>query len=504
MVQAITEAAGEVAGEAAGEMAGEVAAQTAAPPAERAAPAQPAWSIRGRMLAIALGVAMLAWLVGGIATFLAEQHADAQLRDARLVHLAKTLAAFTAHELAEIGAASPQGGPQDAVHVERGAIDGRYLFQIWSRGGALLLRSHDAPTDRPLVPSRRPGLSDGTVGADRVRAYLTPGDGGAIEIQVVERLETRSAMAATLGTGMFAGMLLSMVAVALLAGWLVVRALRPLAAIERLLRQRHAVDAAPLAAQDAPQEMQPMLAALNGLLQRIGERLSRERGFTALAAHELRTPLAALRLQVQVAQREADPQRRAQQLAALTATVDRCDHLLDQLLTLARLEQEDRHEPAAELDLRELADEVLDDLAPMVARRGVDVQLALDAEHLHGRPFAVAMLLRNLVLNALAHAPEGGTVRIASAAGGGRTVLDIDDSGPGIAPADRARVFERFVRLEGAGRRPGVGLGLSIVRSVADAHGAAVELLDSPQGGLRVRVSFPDALAPAGSPAPAP
>ncbi len=478
-----------------------------APAAETTRPAaRAAWSLRGRMLAIALGVALLAWLVGGLAFYLVDSRIDGERRDARLMHLADTLAAFAEHELAEV--ASTVDGPTSTAaegHVERAStLDVRYLYQIWRRGGRLVMRSHDAPADRALAPGREPGLADAVIGGQPMRTYRLLAGLGTLEVQVAERQEARSALASAMGTSLLAAMLLSLLAVALLAGWLVVRALRPVDALAQRLAQRQPLDDAALQVADVPAEMQPMLAALNSLLARIGERLSRERGFTALAAHELRTPLAALRLQAQVAQREPDPERRQQQLAALTRIADRCDHLLSQLLTLARLEQDDPSAPPEALDLEALVDEVLDDLAPLAQRHGTQLDVDLQARQLHGRPYALQMLLRNLVENALLHTPPGGTVRVASRHEGGATLLDIDDSGPGIPAADRTRVFQRFVRLSPQTGQPGAGLGLSIVRSVAEAHHASVALLDAPGGGLRVRLSFPDAPGPAGSPGHAP
>ncbi|WP_284619030.1 ATP-binding protein [Aquabacterium humicola] len=464
------------------------------------------WSIRRRMLGIALGVALLAWLVGGVAAYLADQQADAQLRDGRLAHLAETLAALSEHELGEQAADAPGAEGHGTVRLERDVLGGRYLFQVWRADGRLVLRSRSAPADVPLIARAEPGFGASVQGGDRLRTYLMRSRGGggpdALEIHVAERLDPAENNFATLGAGLVAAMLLSMGAVALLAGWLVVRALRPMGVIEAALRGRQPADVAPLPAHDVPEEMRPMLAALNGLIRRGGERLSRERGFTALAAHELRMPLATLRLRAQVALRETDPDKRAAQLAALLPVVDRCDHLIAQLLTLARLEQDERAEAPEPVDLRALADELLDELEPMAAKRRVRTVLELDAPQLRGRRFGLQMLLRNLVVNALRHSPEGGTVRIASRHEPGATLIEVDDAGPGIAPADRERVFERFVRLDRDAA--GVGLGLSIVRAVAEAHGASTALLEAPGGGLRVRVSFPDGPGPAGSPGPAP
>ncbi len=463
------------------------------------------WSIRGRMLAIALGVALLAWVVGGVVTTLAAHQADERRRDERLMQLAEAVITFTDHELSEIANDLRDGVLDSGVHVEpRGAFDPRYRYQVWRIDGAMLLRSATSPGDRPLAGHHRPGFSDAVIDGRPGRCFVQRSKTGSVEIQVAELEDPNGGVAAWVGVGTLATMLLSMAGVALLAGWAVVSALRPVVAAEAQLRARQPFDLSPLPVSEAPRELQPILAALNQRLDSASERLSFERAFTALAAHELRTPLAALRLQAQVALRETDTGRREQQLGALMGSVDRCNHLLEQLLTLARLEQQDTLAEPAELDLPEVLEPVLDDLAADAARAGVGLQTAYDEPRLWGRPFAVQTLVRNLLANAIAHSPAGATVRLGSRRDGAATVLSVEDAGPGIAPVDRTRVFERFVRLDRAGQAAGVGLGLSIVRSVADDHRAIVELGESPLGGLAVRVSFPAAPGPGGNPGRAP
>ena len=454
-----------------------------------------AWSIRQRMLAIALSATLLAWLVGGIATTVATRDSGARMRDDSLRQLAHAVLAFSEHELAEISLDLQDGRFDRGVHVEpRNALDLRYRYQVWKVGGGLLLRSAEAPQDRALAPSHAEGFANGSLASRPIRSFVQRASLSPLEIQVAELLDDRGDPLALLGWGMLAMMLLSLLSVGLVAGWAVMRALRPVTRVELELRQRQPSDHQPLPLDDAPRELRPMLQAMNQLLRRVADRVSQERGFTALAAHELRTPLASLRLQAQVALRESDPQRREVQLAAVMASVDRCTHLLDQLLTLARVEQGDAATALTDLDLAELLDQVLDDLAPEIARRQVQLQLALSEPSLPGRAFAIQTLLRNLLANALAHSPVGGLIGVSSQREGDSVLLAVDDAGPGVAAADRERVFERFVRLDRGGSVAGIGLGLSIVRSVAEDHGASIELVDSPLGGLGVRIRFP--LAP--------
>lgn len=485
-----------------------LASRPAAAPAAVPVPAPAAgWSLRSRMVGVGLLVTVLAWTVGGVVTVGAAGQINARMRDARLVQLAETVAAFAEHELAEIELDRRNGAQLGEVHVEqRGALDLRYRYQIWQREPRLhlVLHSPDASPSVPLAPGHVPGFADVVGAGDRLRTYVHLSGAGKLEIQVAEVLDSEVSALALPGVEVLAAMLVSLVGVLGLAGWMVVRALEPVARAERLLRERSLQDLAPVPHQGAPREMQPLLAALNHVLERAAEKLSRERGFTALAAHELRTPLAALRMQAQVALREADPASRAQQLRALVTSVDRCDHLIEQLLTLARIEQGEAAGGAGPVDLAAVCRQVREELGVVLQRSGVELELALQETHLHGRAFALQTLLRNLVANALAHAPAGSAVRISSRRVGSAVELCVDDAGPGIAVADRARVFERFVRLERSAPTAGVGLGLAIVRAVTDDHGGRVELRDSVLGGLCVRISLPDGADPAGSHARAP
>src|SRR5574343_273076 len=251
---------------------------------------------------------------------------------------------------------------------------------------------------------------------------------------------------------------------------------------------------APLALpQTPPAELQAPVQALDALFARIATLLESERRFTADAAHELRTPIAVIRTQAQVALGATDEAGRRHALQATVAGCDRATQLVQQLLTLARLEGSDATRAAAPLDLQPLARRVLAELAPQALDRGQ--QLSLDAEAacpLAADEALCAMLLRNLVDNALRHSPEGATVQVAPAPAAGGAELVVEDSGPGLPEADLARLGERFFRAGASQASGGSGLGWSIVRRIAQAQRAEVLLDRSPTlGGLRVRVRWP-------------
>jgi signal transduction histidine kinase len=256
---------------------------------------------------------------------------------------------------------------------------------------------------------------------------------------------------------------------------------------------------APLAERGLPQELQPLAGSLNELLSRLDAALGAQRRFTADAAHELRTPLAALKLQLDLARRAGDSPTRLAAYDDLDAGVARASHLVDQLLTLARIEPEALATRATDCDLVALAKDAIVARGALAAEKGVDLGLARETPvRVHGDPASLAILLSNLLDNALRHTPAGGRIDVAVDGDGegdeARAVLTVADTGPGIPAEERERVFDRFFRGPGS-RDPGSGLGLSIVKRIADAHHASIEL-DAPQkgSGLVVRVAFPAAV----------
>jgi two-component system OmpR family sensor kinase len=243
---------------------------------------------------------------------------------------------------------------------------------------------------------------------------------------------------------------------------------------------------------DLPEEIQPLVTALNDLLARLGRTLAAQRNFVADAAHELRTPLTALRLQVQLAERAQEPVERASAFATLRQGLERATHLVEQLLTLARQEPEAADQPFAPVQLGELVHEVVSALEPLAAARSIDLGVTRnEGGTIRGARESLRTLVMNLVDNAIRYTPAGGRVDVASYREGARAVLAVTDTGPGVPPEERERVFDRFYRRVGS-ETSGSGLGLSIVRNIAQRHGAQVMLDSGPAWrGLSVCVVFP-------------
>jgi two-component system OmpR family sensor kinase len=254
----------------------------------------------------------------------------------------------------------------------------------------------------------------------------------------------------------------------------------------------------------APREVQPLVHALNGLLQRLGSALDAQRAFIADAAHELRTPLTAVNLQAQVAERATGEEERRAALAQLRAGLDRVSRLIDALLTLAREEPGVAERPATRVELAGIARDVIADQAALAAAHGVDLGLAEttvsaspESSAIDGDAAGLATLLSALVDNAIRYTPPGGRIDVGVGRDDGEVVLSVCDTGRGIPADERARVFDRFYRAGNASDVPGSGLGLAIVKSIADRHAATLTLgpgLGGPSGeGLGATLRFPAA-----------
>jgi two-component system sensor histidine kinase QseC len=279
--------------------------------------------------------------------------------------------------------------------------------------------------------------------------------------------------------------------------WAVRRGLAPLQSLRAQLAQRGGQALQPVQVDDAPAEVATVADALNALLARMAQLLEAERRFTADAAHELRTPIAAIRTQAQVAQLAGDDAAgREQALRQTLAGCDRASHLVTQLLTLARLEGQTDGRASPRFDLAALVRRVGAELAGQALARQQEMSLQA---HQHAPVAAnealTFVLVRNLLDNALRYSPPGAQIRLVVQASADHVRLTVDDSGPGLAPADLARLGERFFRVLGHSAS-GSGLGWSIVRRIAQVSGAQVLAQPSALGGLQVQVRWPRAAAP--------
>ena len=453
------------------------------------APARRSWSLRSRLTWFATLTTLAAWLAGGVGAMVAAYTEAEKLYDEQLREVAQVVLSFATHEIEEIR----QDGRSDGVHLETAAtLHARYAYQIWSKGGELLLLSH-AASRQPYAPLDRVGLLDRDIDGRPYCIYSLRSADGNMLIQVAEDESLRSLFRPKLGLWELGFFLVSIVLLLLLNRWVFGRAVHALDQSAQQLTDRSPHNLSPVQVDKPPRELEPLLNSVNVLFRRIERTLDAEKHFTASAAHELRTPLAAVRMQARAAACAHTPQAARAALDALVTCVDRASRMVDQLLTLARV---DTLPPKAiafvPVRLDRVIEQVVRDLSHTLKARNVNVSLQLDAATVPGMEFGVAALVRNLIDNAMQHASSGGQVLIATFVREADVVMTVEDAGPGIPESERTRVFERFYRMPDS-ETDGCGVGLAIVHTVADAHHAKVALDSVTRGGLRVTVIFPRA-----------
>jgi signal transduction histidine kinase len=429
-------------------------------------------SIRRRLLFALLGALLVAGLVGTIATFMSARGEVDRLLDEELRQVALSLRDHAQLDLARLERVSNDP-------------DLRVLVQIWDPA---FERPYSSRIASPLPRQREEGYTTLEHEGRSWRVYTAFSEKQTIQVGQPTRLRTE--LAALTAGRLLLPVLVILPLLGLLGWWIVGRGLAPLGAIADGLARRAPTSLEPMEVVQAPVEVQPLVRSLNDLLARLGAAFDTQRRFAADAAHELRTPLTALTLQIQLARRADSPQERALALDRLEQGVKRATHLVQQMLTMARLDPDAAAESVANVDLAAIAAGVVQDKRPFAEQRQVALSLSADAAILQGQEAALQVLASNLVDNALRYTPEGGTVQVTVATRGDSACMEVADTGPGIPDDERERVFDRFYRGRDA-PVGGSGLGLAMVRQVATLHGGAVTLAARPGGGLVVSACFP-------------
>ena len=437
------------------------------------------YSIRRRLLFSLLGATVLLWLVALVSTYFDTRHELDELLDAHLAQSASLLLAQVGHDAEDIEIDQAPQLHRYSRHV---------AFQVWYRGRELVLHSTGAP-NTPLS-SQQEGFSNRSIKNRNWRVFSAWDARSRYLVQVAEQREARDHLAGTVVGNMLMPMLIMLPILGALIWFGISRGLRPLNAISNEVAQRRPESLEPMALQAVPDEVAPLVQDLNRLFERVSESLDKERRFTADAAHELRTPLAAIKTQAQVAQAASKDAGRQQALASVVEGCDRAARLVEQLLTLARLEPES-FKARESCDLRSITREVIAELAPKAVSKNIELQLVAEQEAImQGDTALLGILVRNLADNAVRYSPGNSAVQIRIRSSGEIIELSVCDQGPGIPEAEKARIWDRFYRVLGSGET-GSGLGLSIVKQIADLHHAEVETASGENGkGLCVNVKF--------------
>jgi signal transduction histidine kinase len=431
-------------------------------------------SIRARLLAALLVlVALISLLAAGV-TYRRVLNETSTLFDYQLRQMALSLRSqiSLAPRIVEL---PPDQGDTD------------FVVQIWDVFGA---RTYVSRPGLPMINQTVLGYADLTLRGQTWRAYgLQTADG---VIQIAQPTNVREALARAAAERVVIPLILLLPIMIGAVAWIVSRGLLPLRFVAAEVQRRDARSLAPLGTDHLPSEIEPLVSELNRLLERLQRAFSAQRAFIADAAHELRSPLTALRLQLQLLDRARDEAERFEARARLGAAVERAIHLAEQLLALARSEPEAAID-VERVDLAVVAAEGIKDSHDLAVAKNIDLGLDATADLcIQGNREALRTLVRNLVDNAVRYTPPGGSVQVRCTSTTTEAVLEVNDTGGGIAPADRERVFDRFFR-RAAAQEGGTGLGLAIVKAIAERHRAQVDLGEAPGGGLRVRVIFPRA-----------
>lgn len=368
----------------------------------------------------------------------------------------------------------------------------KFHYQVWSNGGKLLLHSASAP-NVPLT-TESDGFNDKLVDNQKWRVFTSYNDKTGVRTVLGERYDTRNELGHQIAQDDLYIMLLTFPLSGLLIWIIIGRGLDSLDRVAKEVANRAPSHLEPVNLEEVPEEIKPVIDEINSLFSRLKDAFEREKRFAADAAHELRTPLAALKAQAQVALNADDLETKNQALHKLIASVNRSTHIVQQLLTMSRLVPEAQTiNDLNDIQLTKITREVL----AMIAPSAIEKHIELEFEHgdflptFKGNTTALAILVRNIVDNAIRYCSENGQVRVAVFQEKDDIILEVADNGPGIPDALKARVFERFFRVLG-NKTTGSGLGLGIVQQICVLHGARVTL-DSPKigTGLIVRVYFP-------------
>jgi len=434
-------------------------------------------SLRGRLLWFLLAAITIAAVAQASIAYRTALYDADQIFDYHMQQMALSLRSRVPLTSTEDANADPPTGGNDDLVV-----------QVWSPDGVRVFRS----ASHAHLPQRAVlGFSNVRANGTTYRIFSIQTDNQTV--QVAQDLAVRRSMASNLALRTLGPIAVMMPILMLVVWWVVSGSLEPVARVRKQVASRQADDLSPVSEAGLPDEVRPLVQELNLLFCRVRTAFDAQQHFVADAAHELRTPLAALKLQVQSLERSDNPEAKRVAVGRLTAGIERATRLVEQLLVLARQEASAAGgAPRQPVDIAGVARRAVADMAGVAQAKGIDlgVQRA-DAAEVEGQPDALMILLRNLVDNAIKYTPQGGTVDVSVVAEHGGVRVTVEDSGPGIPPAERERVFDRFYRVPGSDAA-GSGLGLAIIKSIAERHDATLALGESKRlGGLEATVTFP-------------
>lgn len=444
------------------------------------------WSVRRTMLAVLLLLTIGVWCVSTFILYFEARQESQKLFDQSLEETAHLLLVLADHEIEE-RSTMPAHEPIEG----HGVAGGRYLlFQIWDANGVLRYKNKGAP-DQAFSSLAVTGFGHVTILGKTWRTYSAWNTSHRLQIQVGEPSAHRNDISDAFAYKLMLFAILILPVMGTGIWWTVSRVLRPLLASAEEISRRTPNDLRQVKTDGAPIELQPLLLEINLLFAQVRSTIEREQRFTADAAHELRTPLAAIKTNLQVLHGARNEAERKEFIVALDASVDRSTRLVGQLMTLARFDPQQRQLAVlGEVDLGGLLNLELPELKLQADQLQLSFSADIEPVRCELDPDSFRILFRNLVDNAFRYTTQHGSVRLSCRVDGQYACLSLANSGPGIPTEMREQVFDRFVRLSNSGV-PGSGLGLSIVKNIVAANGASIVLKDGPDGrGLLVEMRF--------------
>ncbi|MDH0346187.1 ATP-binding protein [Aeromonas dhakensis] len=468
-------------------------------------------SIRRFLLSGILALVSASLAVSALIAYLEASHEMEELFDARLAQSARITNQLLGRYLEQNGElpangtiyqeweqSNPEPWQKDKSFNLRGEdreltpfgheFERNLYFQLLSEQGGILLRSPSAPS-QPLG-ALAPGFNSVTKDNHEWRTFTLYNQDAQTWLIVAERDDERSELASKMATLTMLPLLITLPFLLGLLWWLISRGLAPLRQLAQAIGERHPANLSPLTLKIRAQEMTPLTNEINRLMHALADTIEREKQFTNEAAHELRTPLAVLRIHSENALAAEDAETRQHSLQKMLLALDRSDRLLRQLLTQARIDNQQGLE-LTELNLNQLLQGTLATLAPIALKK--DQQLSLEGTEqltVMGQATLLELMFSNLIDNALRYTQAQGEIVVEACQEGHRVRVDIRDNGPGIPTAALSRLCERFFRVNPQ-QGDGVGLGMAIVSRIAQLHGADLDIHNRPEGGLEVSVLLP-------------
>ncbi len=453
------------------------------------------YSLFGKILDWMLAPLLVIWLISILFLYYVATHIANQPYDQALSEKAQILAQLVRTESNALGT-SFLASSSDFFEAPG---QGQFYWQVRTVDGQNVRRNAEIPFIAELTHLEKDGAAvfyDAEISGQSVRVAalrIQLAHGEHLLVQFAQTLQQRSALTSRIVKGLLLPQF-AMIPLVILLVWLgLTHGIAPLKKLKALIQNRRPMDLSPIDYAHAPEEVQPLILAFNGVMARLDENLSAQRRFINDAAHQMRTPLTGLKMQTELALMETDPQVQREALERIASSADRANHLINQLLVLARAESgSERIYSVRLVDLPKLAGEEIQAQYPLAHAK--KIELAVEEPEwglrVEGNPILLRELVKNLLNNAIKYTPIGGAITLRTL-WDAQPVLEIEDTGVGIPEEEREKVFERFYRVLG-GEEDGSGLGLPIVREIAQIHGATVSLLPGPQGkGTLARVVFP-------------